>query len=101
MVDPRAPVQRSRRSGMRRARPAAGTRAARAPAAGGVLRRRRLRAGRRARAAGRCGGRAGREPGRPMIVWLNPATGLSGDMLLGALLDLGAPAEQVRAAVAA
>lgn len=36
-----------------------------------------------------------------MIVWLNPATGLSGDMLLGALLDLDAPLEQVRAAVAA
>lgn len=35
-----------------------------------------------------------------MILWLNPATGLSGDMLLGALLDLGAPVEPVREAVA-
>ncbi|CAL9574608.1 Pyridinium-3,5-bisthiocarboxylic acid mononucleotide nickel insertion protein [Streptomyces sp. enrichment culture] len=35
-----------------------------------------------------------------MILWLNPATGLSGDMLLGALLDLGAPVETVREAVA-
>lgn len=34
-----------------------------------------------------------------MILWLNPATGLSGDMLLGALLGLGAPLEQVRAAI--
>ncbi|RRO19902.1 nickel pincer cofactor biosynthesis protein LarC [Saccharopolyspora rhizosphaerae] len=34
-----------------------------------------------------------------MIVWLNPATGLSGDMLLGALLGLGAPLERVRAAI--
>lgn len=36
-----------------------------------------------------------------MICWLNPATGLSGDMILGALLDLGAPLDAVRAAVAA
>jgi pyridinium-3,5-bisthiocarboxylic acid mononucleotide nickel chelatase len=36
-----------------------------------------------------------------VIVWLNPASGISGDMLLGALLDLGAPLEEVRAAVAA
>ncbi|GHE96950.1 nickel pincer cofactor biosynthesis protein LarC [Streptomyces fumanus] len=36
-----------------------------------------------------------------MILWLNPATGLSGDMLLGALLDLGAPLDEVRAAVSA
>ncbi len=36
-----------------------------------------------------------------MILWLNPATGISGDMLLGALLDLGAPLDGVRAAVAA
>ncbi|MFC5234783.1 nickel pincer cofactor biosynthesis protein LarC [Pseudonocardia zijingensis] len=35
-----------------------------------------------------------------MILWLNPFSGLSGDMLLGALLDLGAPLEGVRAAVA-
>jgi uncharacterized protein (TIGR00299 family) protein len=34
-----------------------------------------------------------------VILWLNPATGLSGDMLLGALLDLGAPLDEVRAAV--
>lgn len=33
-------------------------------------------------------------------LWLNPATGISGDMLLGALLDLGAPLDDVRAAVA-
>ncbi|MHA6782425.1 nickel pincer cofactor biosynthesis protein LarC [Pseudonocardia saturnea] len=36
-----------------------------------------------------------------MIVWLNPVSGISGDMLLGALLDLGAPLDDVRAAVAA
>lgn len=35
-----------------------------------------------------------------MILWLNPATGISGDMFLGALLDLGAPLDGVRAAVA-
>ena len=35
-----------------------------------------------------------------MILWLNPVTGISGDMLLGALLDLGAPLEAVREAVA-
>lgn len=35
-----------------------------------------------------------------MIVWLNPVGGVSGDMLLGALLDLGAPIDGVRAAVA-
>ncbi|MER5387698.1 nickel pincer cofactor biosynthesis protein LarC [Saccharopolyspora sp. NPDC002686] len=34
-----------------------------------------------------------------MILWLNPVTGMSGDMLLGALLGLGAPLEDVRAAV--
>ncbi|MEV6318350.1 LarC family nickel insertion protein [Streptomyces sp. NPDC051776] len=34
-----------------------------------------------------------------MILWLNPTTGLSGDMLLGALLDLGAPIDTVRAAI--
>ncbi|MDT9594091.1 nickel pincer cofactor biosynthesis protein LarC [Nocardioides zeae] len=36
-----------------------------------------------------------------MICWLQPSSGLSGDMLLGALLDAGADLEQVRAAVAA
>jgi pyridinium-3,5-bisthiocarboxylic acid mononucleotide nickel chelatase len=36
-----------------------------------------------------------------MILWLNPATGVSGDMLLGALLGLGAPLERVRAAIGA
>ncbi|HUZ25777.1 MAG TPA: nickel pincer cofactor biosynthesis protein LarC [Streptosporangiaceae bacterium] len=35
-----------------------------------------------------------------MIVWLNPFAGISGDMLLGALLDLGAPLTEVRAAIA-
>jgi uncharacterized protein (TIGR00299 family) protein len=35
-----------------------------------------------------------------MILWLNPLGGISGDMLLGALLGLGAPMEAVRAAVA-
>lgn len=35
-----------------------------------------------------------------MILWLNPFSGISGDMLLGALLDLGAPIDEVRAAVA-
>lgn len=34
-----------------------------------------------------------------MILWLNPFSGISGDMLLGALLDLGAPLEDVRAAI--
>ena len=34
-----------------------------------------------------------------MILWLNPFSGISGDMLLGALLDLGAPLDAVRAAV--
>ncbi|WP_308259492.1 nickel pincer cofactor biosynthesis protein LarC [Pseudonocardia sp. H11422] len=36
-----------------------------------------------------------------MILWLNPFSGISGDMLLGALLDLGAPLQGVRDAVAA
>ena len=35
-----------------------------------------------------------------MIVWLNPLGGISGDMLLGALLGVGAPLDGVRAAVA-
>ncbi|GEL20146.1 nickel pincer cofactor biosynthesis protein LarC [Pseudonocardia asaccharolytica] len=35
-----------------------------------------------------------------MILWLDPFSGISGDMLLGALLDLGAPIDDVRAAVA-
>ncbi|GAA2361744.1 nickel pincer cofactor biosynthesis protein LarC [Saccharopolyspora halophila] len=34
-----------------------------------------------------------------MILWINPATGVSGDMLLGALLGLGAPLDRVRAAI--
>lgn len=36
-----------------------------------------------------------------MILHLNPAAGVSGDMLLGALVDLGAPVERIEAAVAA
>lgn len=36
-----------------------------------------------------------------MICWINPATGLAGDMLLAALLDAGAPLDDIRAAVAA
>lgn len=36
-----------------------------------------------------------------MILWLTPFSGVSGDMLLGALLGLGAPLDGVRAAVAA
>ncbi|GII32965.1 nickel pincer cofactor biosynthesis protein LarC [Planotetraspora mira] len=36
-----------------------------------------------------------------MILYLNPFTGLAGDMLLAALLDAGAPIEAVRQAVAA
>ena len=35
-----------------------------------------------------------------MIVWLNPFSGISGDMFLGALLDLGAPLDGVRDAIA-
>lgn len=35
-----------------------------------------------------------------MITWINPVGGLAGDMLLGALLDAGAPLEGVRAAIA-
>lgn len=34
-----------------------------------------------------------------MILWLNPFSGISGDMLLGALLGAGAPLEAVREAV--
>ncbi|OIV35536.1 TIGR00299 family protein [Mangrovactinospora gilvigrisea] len=34
------------------------------------------------------------------LIWLNPFSGISGDMLLGALLDLGAPLDDIRAAVA-
>ena len=36
-----------------------------------------------------------------MICWLNPVTGLAGDMLLGALLDAGAPLAAVRDAISA
>ncbi|WP_194924468.1 nickel pincer cofactor biosynthesis protein LarC [Catenulispora pinisilvae] len=36
-----------------------------------------------------------------MICWINPFTGLAGDMLLAALLAAGAPIEPVRAAIAA
>jgi hypothetical protein len=36
-----------------------------------------------------------------VICWINPFTGLAGDMLLAALLDAGAPLDDVRAAVAA
>jgi uncharacterized protein (TIGR00299 family) protein len=36
-----------------------------------------------------------------VIVWLNPFSGISGDMLLGALLDLGAPIDGVRNAISA
>jgi pyridinium-3,5-bisthiocarboxylic acid mononucleotide nickel chelatase len=36
-----------------------------------------------------------------MICWLNPASGLAGDMLLAGLIDAGAPVEAIRAAVAA
>ncbi|MGQ0481911.1 MAG: nickel pincer cofactor biosynthesis protein LarC [Pseudonocardia sp.] len=35
-----------------------------------------------------------------MILWLNPVSGISGDMLLGALIELGAPLDGIRAAVA-
>ncbi len=35
-----------------------------------------------------------------VILWLNPFSGISGDMLLGALLHLGAPLDDVRTAVA-
>lgn len=36
-----------------------------------------------------------------MICWINPFTGLAGDMLLGALVDAGAPLDAVRDAIAA
>ncbi|MCC9204269.1 nickel pincer cofactor biosynthesis protein LarC [Arthrobacter sp. zg-Y769] len=36
-----------------------------------------------------------------MILFLNPIAGLSGDMLLGALVDLGAPLESIRASIEA
>jgi pyridinium-3,5-bisthiocarboxylic acid mononucleotide nickel chelatase len=36
-----------------------------------------------------------------VICWINPFTGLAGDMLLGALLDAGAPLDAVRAAITA
>ncbi|MFJ6118793.1 nickel pincer cofactor biosynthesis protein LarC [Streptomyces sp. NPDC092129] len=36
-----------------------------------------------------------------MICWVNPFTGLAGDMLLAALIDAGAPLDRIRAAVAA
>lgn len=36
-----------------------------------------------------------------MICWINPFTGMAGDMLLAALLDAGAPIEPVRAAIRA
>lgn len=36
-----------------------------------------------------------------MILFLNPIAGLSGDMLLGALIDLGAPLESIRASIEA
>ncbi len=35
-----------------------------------------------------------------MILWLNPFSGISGDMLLGALIDVGAPIDGIRDAVA-
>jgi pyridinium-3,5-bisthiocarboxylic acid mononucleotide nickel chelatase len=36
-----------------------------------------------------------------VICWVNPFTGLAGDMLLGALLDAGAPLDAVREAISA
>lgn len=36
-----------------------------------------------------------------MICWITPFTGLAGDMLLGALLDAGAPLDSVRGAITA
>jgi pyridinium-3,5-bisthiocarboxylic acid mononucleotide nickel chelatase len=36
-----------------------------------------------------------------VICWIKPFTGLADDMLLGALLDAGAPLDAVRAAITA
>ncbi|MFF3965579.1 nickel pincer cofactor biosynthesis protein LarC [Streptomyces griseorubiginosus] len=36
-----------------------------------------------------------------MICWINPFTGLAGDMLLAALIDAGAPLDRIRAAIEA
>jgi uncharacterized protein (TIGR00299 family) protein len=36
-----------------------------------------------------------------VICWINPFTGMAGDMLLGALIDAGAPLEPIRAAIEA
>jgi uncharacterized protein (TIGR00299 family) protein len=36
-----------------------------------------------------------------VICWINPFTGLAGDMLLAALIDAGAPLDEIRAAITA